>query len=177
MPHVTDKLNFVEQHAMLTPKQEAFARQFIHPIKQRIFFWKKLPMALLGRVRLVELNEEKAVATVPFNRRNINPFSSMYFAVQSMAAELSTAAPAMLALKGLDANVALIIVKNEAFYYKKATSKITFTCTDYKKYADALAQLKNAGDTAEVTAIAKGTNEHGVEVSEFRFTWSFKKRA
>jgi acyl-coenzyme A thioesterase PaaI-like protein len=161
---------------MLTNKQVKFTNDFLHPLKQRFFFLRQLPMALLAGVKLVALDEEKAIATVPFKPRNKNPFKSMYFAVQSMAAELSTAAPPMLALRGMDANVALIIVKNEAFYFKKATTKITFTCTDYKKYADALAQLKNGGDTAEVTAIAKGTDEHGVEVAEFRFTWSFKRR-
>ena len=133
-------------------------------------------MALLAGVRLVELNEEKAVATVPFKPRNKNPFKSMYFAVQSMAAELSTAAPALLALKGIDANVAFIIVKNEATYSKKAVSKSTFTCQDFNAYESALASLKQKGDSVEVTGRTIGVDEKGEQVSTFSFTWSFKRR-
>lgn len=161
---------------MLNTRQVKFCRSFLHPIKQRFFFWKKLPMALLGKVRLVDLDEEKAIATVPFNRRNINPFNSMYFAVQSMAAELSTAAPAMLAIKGCEFDVALIIVNMKASYSKKAKTKLNFTCIDYKAYARALAGLRSAGDTAEVTAKTVGVDEDGDEVSTFHFTWTFKRK-
>ena len=132
-------------------------------------------MALLGKVRLLELDEEKAIATVPFNRRNINPFASMYFAVQSMAAELSTAAPALLAIKGCDFQVALILVHMEAEYTKKAKTKLQFTCTDYTRYAEALQTLKTGGETVEVKAKTVGVDTDGDVVSTFNFTWTFKR--
>lgn len=161
---------------MLNPKQQRFAKGFLHGAKQRFFFFTQLPMALLAGVRLQELDAERAVATVPFRYVTKNPFKSMYFAVQSMAAELSTAAPALLAIKGCDFDVVLIIVNNSATYTKKAKTKITFTCNDYAQYERALANLKKAGDTAEVTATTIGRNADGEVVSEFTFTWSFKRR-
>lgn len=160
----------------LNAKQQKFSKQFLNGWLVSLYFLRQLPMALFAGVRLRVLDEEKAVATVPFGWRNRNPFESMYFAVQSMAAELSTAAPAMLALKGVDADVALIIVRNAASFSKKAKTKITFTCTDYPAYAAALAILKNSGDSVEVTATTVGTDLKGETVATFEFTWSFKRR-
>jgi len=161
---------------MLNARQTAFRNIFLSPLKQRFYFLKHLPMAALAGVKLIFLDEEKAVAIVPFMRRNKNPFKSMYFAVQSMAAELSTASLAMLALKSLEADVALIITENRAEFNKKAQTEISFTCVDYSEFKKAFNELKNAGDTTSVTAKTIGTNSEGEEVAVFYFTWSFKRR-
>ncbi len=161
---------------MLNARQQKFAKQFLNRWLLPLYFLRYLPMALLAGVRLRVLNEEKSVATVPFGWRNKNPFGSMYFAVQSMAAELSTAAPAMLALKSVEADVALIIVRNAATFSKKAKTKITFTCTGYPDFAHALATLKKAGDSVEVTTTTTGTDLLGETVAVFEFTWAFKRK-
>ena len=62
------------------------------------FFILKLPMAFLARLRVRELSVDKCLVSVPYNYWNKNPFKSMYFAVQAMAAELSTGALVMLHL-------------------------------------------------------------------------------
>ena len=56
-----------------------------------LFFliWK-LPMGFLAKLRVLELKDNVAKVSVPFNYWNKNPFKSIYFAVQAMAAELST---------------------------------------------------------------------------------------
>ena len=133
-------------------------------------------MGLISGIRLIQLNEERSVAEVPFRWRNKNPFNSMYFAVQSMAAELSTAAPVLMALKGLDASVALIIVDLKVEFVKKAQSKVTFSCFDYDKIHHAVSHLKQAGDIATVTVKTVGSDVDGNEVAVFYFTWSFKQR-
>ena len=134
-------------------------------------------MGLVSGIKLIQLDEEKSVSEVPFRWCNKNPFNSMYFAVQSMAAELSTAAPVMLALKGADASIALIIVDLKVGFVKKAQSRITFTCLDYGKINDAVTQLKQAGDTAAVEVKTVGRDTDGNEVATFYFTWSFKRRS
>jgi acyl-coenzyme A thioesterase PaaI-like protein len=162
---------------MLTEKQIKFTGDFLSPFKQKLYYLKKLPMGLVSGIRLIHLDEEKSVAEVPFSWRNKNPFSSMYFAVQSMAAELSTAAPILLALKAADANVALIIVGMKVDFVKKAQSKITFTCVEYESILNAIAQLKQAGDTAALTIKTVGRDVDENEVATFYFTWSFKRRS
>jgi len=161
---------------MLSQKQLAFKNSFLSPLKQRLYFFKKLPMGLLSGIKLIHLDEEESVAVVPYRWINKNPFNSMYFAVQSMAAELSTAALVTLALKSVDANVALIIVELKVDFVKKAQSEITFSCVEYEKICDAVAPLKQADDTAAVTVKTTGRNVAGDEVAVFYFTWSFKRR-
>ena len=161
---------------MLNQQQIKFRDDFLSPWKQRFFYLKNLPMVLFSGTRVVCLDEEKSIAEVPFKWRNKNPFHSVYFAVQSMAAELSTAAPVFLALKGVNASTALIIVDIKADFAKKAQSKITFTCLDYEKITAAVEKLKYSGDISIVTAKTTGVDVLGDEVATFYFTWSFKRR-
>jgi len=133
-------------------------------------------MGLVSGMKLIHLDEAKSVTEVPFRWCNKNPFNSMYFAVQSMAAELSTAAPILMALKGIDADVALIIVDLKVEFVKKAQTTITFSCVDYGNIVNAVAQLKQAGDTAMVTIKSIGVDANGKDVAVFYFTWSFKRR-
>ncbi len=161
---------------MLSKQQKKFRDDFLSPLKQRLFYFKSLPMGVISGIRLIHLDEKKSVSEVPFRWCNKNPFRSMYFAVQSMAAELSTAAPALMALKGNDANVAYIIVDLKAEFFKKAQSKVTFSCLDYDKFHNAISQLSQPGDTVTVTAKSVGKDAENSEVALFYFTWSFKVR-
>jgi len=162
---------------MLSQKQLKFRDGFSSSFKQRFFYFKNLPMALISGIKLIHLDEEKSIAEVPYRWRNKNPFKSMYFAVQCMAAELSTGAPALLALKGSDADIVLIITDLKAKFVKKATTKITFTCKDYMLFTQAISQLKQVGDTIEVTAKTVGRDTNDEEVARFDFIWSFKLRS
>lgn len=133
-------------------------------------------MGLVSGIKLIHLDEKNSISEVPLRWLNKNPFDSMYFAVQSMAAELSTAAPVILALKGIDKNVALIIVELKVDFVKKAQSKVVFSCQDYEVINKAVAQLHQPGDAATVTAKSVGRDMSGDEVATFYFTWSFKVR-
>ncbi len=134
-------------------------------------------MGLLSGIKMIQLDETVSVSEVPMRWGNKNPFNSMYFAVQSMAAELSTAALVLMALKGSDVDVALIIVDLKADFIKKAQSKITFSCVDFDKITHAMAQLSSAGDIATVTVRTTGRDVGDNEVANFYFTWSFKRRS
>ncbi len=162
---------------MLSQKQLTFRDDFLSPLKQRLYFLKNLPMGLVSGIKLAQLDEEKSITIVPYRWVNKNPFNSMYFAVQSMAAELSTAALVTLALKGLDASVALIIVELKVDFIKKAQSKINFICIEYGKISGAIMQLKQADDTVTVTVKTTGKDVAGDDVAVFYFTWSFKRRS
>jgi len=162
---------------MLSPQQIKFRDRFLSPFKQKLFYLKSLPMGLISGIKLIHLDEEKSVAEVPFRWRNKNPFNSMYFAVLSMAAELSTAAPVMLALKDFDIDVALIIVDMKVDFVKKAQSTTSFTCTEYSSIYRTIALLEQAEDTAAITIKTTGRDADANEVATFYFTWSFKRRS
>lgn len=163
---------------MLTQKQIKFRDNLLSPWKQRLYYLKSLPMGLISGIKLIHLDEKKAIAEVPFRWCNKNPFNSMYFAVLSMAAELSTAVPVMLVLKGdNDADIALIIVDIKAEFVKKAQSTVTFECVDSPGIVNALSQLNHSGDTSTVTMKTIGRDVNHSEVAIFYFTWSFKRRS
>ncbi len=162
---------------MLSKQQKEFRDNFLSPIKQRFFYFKSLPMALISGIKLIHLDENKSIAKVPFRWCNKNPFQSMYFAVQSMAAELSTAAPALMALKASDRNIAFIIVEVKAEFIKKAQSTISFCCLDYDKFHNAISSLDKANDAVTVTAKTVGKDTDDDDVAIFYFTWSFKVRS
>ncbi len=101
----------------------------------------------------------------------------MYFAVQSMAAELSTAAPCLLAVQGHQPSIAFIIVDLKAQFHKKATDRVYFTCTDAAKAFEAVDQCISEKDSAQATFKTSGKMKDGTVVAEFEFTWSFRQRS
>lgn len=137
---------------------------------------QKLPMGLLAGMRIRELNDDRTIVSVPFKYLNKNPFKSVYFAVQSMAAELSTASACMLAVHGHSPSVAFIIVDLKASFSKKANGRTYFTCADNSKAFEAVEQCIQTGESKTATFKTVGKLEDGTVVSEFEFTWSFKQR-
>ena len=160
----------------LTAIQEAFASKLLRPINFFLFTLRHLPIANLAGLKLVTLNGNQCQTTIPYKFLNKNPFKSTYFAVQSMAAEASTAALAMVALRRHTESIAFIIVDLKATFSKKTTSKVTFTCNDGAKFAEGLEKLIQTNQPVEITAKTIGRIEDGTEVATFHFTWSFKIR-
>ena len=52
----------------------------------------------------------------------------MFWAVQGMAAELSTGALIILKIKQLNQKISMLVLRNEAQFTKKAKGRITFEC-------------------------------------------------
>ncbi|TNE27491.1 MAG: DUF4442 domain-containing protein [Bacteroidetes bacterium] len=142
----------------------------------RLFTRKMVPAAARAGVRFVEMDGEKCTILVPNLKRNRNPFRSMYFAVQSMGAEMSTALLAMFHLEAHHASIAWIVIDFKADFPTKATSDVTFTCVDGEKVREAI-QRAAEGEEAQVVELKTvGTTSDGTVVSNFQFRWSFKKR-
>jgi hypothetical protein len=93
-----------------------------------------------------------------------------------MAAELSTGAYALIATKGKDESVAVILVSTRAEFLKKATGTSTFTCTDWNEFDNAATNAIKTNEAQTVTGKSIGVNNEGEEIARFEFTWSFKKR-
>ena len=144
--------------------------------KWRFMFFSiwKLPMAFLARLKVSELSIEESTVMVPYNYWNKNPFNSMYFAVQAMAAELSTGTLVILQTDGKD--ISMLVTGLKSSYYKKATTKIKFICLDGKKIALAVKNAIETGEPQICDMQSKGYDMNGVCVSEFNIQWSLKKR-
>ncbi len=160
----------------LSPKQKKLANQVTSGFKFPLFMMKSLPMGWIAGLRVRELNTTKCITSVPFKYLTKNPFKSTYFAVQSMAAELSTATPCLLAITGQKPSIAFIIVDLKAKFSKKATDRIYFTCEDGDRAFNAVERCIQTGEATEATFRTIGKMKDGTVVSEFEFTWSFKQR-
>ncbi len=138
------------------------------------FSFLKLPMAFLAGLRVIELDLEKSTVIAPYNYFNKNPFNSMYFAIQAMAAELSTGSLVFVHADGK--NISMLVTALNSKYYKKAITKINFICLDGGKIASSIKQAINTGDATICRMVSKGYDLNGDCVSEFEITWSLKKR-
>ena len=158
-------------------KMERIRRRMLNPFLFRAFMLAKLPLGLCAGMRLRSLDAGRCQTTVPYGWRSTNPFRSIYFAAQSMAAELSTGAIAMLAVESAPAPVAMLITGLESTFTKKATSLTTFTCEEGARLFAAVRETVVTGEPAVTRVETVGRMADGTEVSRFVFTWSFKKRA
>lgn len=146
----------------------------ISPSKLNRFLFFKLPSAYFCGVRVTEITAETCKATVTHRWINQNPFNSMYFAVQAMAAELTTGALVMNAIQQSGVKISMLVANNRSSFSKKATGKITFVCADgalVKQGVD-LALKTGEGQTFWLKSI--GYNKEGIEVSEMHFEWTVR---
>jgi hypothetical protein len=157
-------------------KTKDFIKLANNPLRLKLFFLRHMPMGLLNGLRIVALDTKHASVTVPYNYLTKNPFHSLYFAVQSMAAELSSGAMAIAAVKAAPRPVSMLVFDMQAKFTKKAQSKVTFTCNDGKALNQAVSETLKTGEGRTVTITSIGIDEAGDQVSEFQFTWTFKAK-
>ena len=144
--------------------------------KINTFIILKLPSAFLCGVRVKTIDNNNCTVTVKHRWINQNPFKSMYFAVQAMAAELSTGALVMKHIQKSEKKISMLVANNKSSFTKKATGTITFTCNEghLVEQAIQIAIATGEGQTFWVKSI--GTNEKGEKVSEMDFEWSIKSK-
>ena len=149
----------------------------LHTRKINMFTFLKLPSAWWCGVRLKYMDEHKAVVRVRHRWINQNPFNSMFWAVQGMAAELSTGAMVMDQIKKSDKKISMLVANTTANFSKKATGKITFTCEDGHLVKDALDKTMATGEGQTIWMKSVGVNEEGVTVSTFNFEWTVRVKS
>ncbi len=138
------------------------------------FLFFKLPSAYFCGVRVSEINEQKCISTVKYRWINQNPFNSMYFAVQAMAAELSTGALVMLHINQSHKKISMLVANNRSGFFKKAIGRIYFECADGEAIKEVIDKAIETGEGQTIWMKSVGKNEEGVLVSEFNFEWTIK---
>ena len=138
------------------------------------FLFFKLPSAFWSGVRAKSITETQCVVTVKHRWANQNPFKSIYFAVQAMAAELTTGAIVMLHIQKSKRNISMLVANNKGNFTKKATGRITFTCNDGDLIEEAVKKTIETGEGQTFWMKSVGTNEKGEQVSEMDFEWSIR---
>jgi hypothetical protein len=147
------------------------------PAKLNTFLFLKLPAAFWSGVRVKSISEGQCIVTVKHRWFNQNPFKSMYFAVQAMAAELTTGALVMMQIKKSEKKISMLVANNNGNFSKKATGRITFICNDGHLIEDAIKKTIATGEGQTVWMKSIGVNEKGEQVSEMNFEWSIKLKS
>jgi len=146
----------------------------LNPKQINWFTLFKLPSVYFSGIRVKEVDVKSCKVSVKHRWINQNPFKSMFWAVQGMAAELSTGALVMNCIKESDQKISMLVANNKASFFKKATGRITFTCTDGLKINEAINLAISSGEGQTCWMKAEGINEEGLVVSIFEFEWTVK---
>ncbi|MHC5309414.1 DUF4442 domain-containing protein [Myroides sp. LJL116] len=146
---------------------------FTVPNVNRFLFFK-LPSAYWSGVRLRFLSNENATTSVRFKWFNQNPFKSMYFAVQAMAAELSTGVLVMQKIQQSDHKISMLVLSNKSSFTKKAVGVITFKCNDGLKVDKAIKQAIESQEAVTFWMQSIGRDQSGEQVSQMEFEWTVK---
>ncbi|WP_298534467.1 DUF4442 domain-containing protein [uncultured Algibacter sp.] len=147
------------------------------PSKLNTFSMLKLPSAYLCGVRVKHIDDEKCKVSVKHRWINQNPFKSMFWAVQGMAAEFSTGALMMSKIQISGKRISMLVTSNQARFTKKATGRIHFTCQDGHLIDEVVRKAVETGEGQTVDLKSVGIDEIGDEVSTFTFEWSIKVKS
>lgn len=146
----------------------------VSPSKLNTFLFFNLPSAFWLGVRVKSISKNSCVVTVKHRWFNKNPFKSMYFAVQAMAAELTTGALVMMKIRESNRRISMLVANNKGNFTKKAIGRITFTCVDGHLIDEAIKTTIATGEGQTVWMKSIGVNQKGEQVSEMDFEWSIK---
>ncbi|MCO6146776.1 DUF4442 domain-containing protein [Flavobacterium sp. NRK1] len=144
------------------------------PSALNTFLFFKLPSAFWCGVRVKHLSDTSCTAKVKYRWFNQNPFNSMYFAVQAMAAELTTGALVMLHIKKSGRKISMLVANNKGNFSKKAKGRITFICNDGHQIEEAINRAIATGEGQTFWMNSIGKDEAGDQVSHMEFEWSIK---
>ena len=152
---------------------QQLAKSLMNRWKLRLWMLKNLPMAMLTGMIIAELNEEYCKVRLNDHWWLRNPFKSVYWAVISMAAELSTGA--LLYAYSSGAKTQFILVEARAKFYKKLRGKSFYFCRAGQEILQQMNALQNTSEARMVILPAQALNESGEVVADFEFYWQLRK--
>lgn len=141
------------------------------------FISAKVPIARIAGVKLHKVSNESCEIKVRYGWINRNPFNSMFWAVEGMAAEFSTGTLCISRIKESRENTSLLLVKLEANFLKEAVGTIIFRCDQGNDVDMVLHDVAHSNEARTLRMRSVGIDEQGDPVAEFFFTWSFKARS
>lgn len=174
MPNKIYRMRNVESQIR---KRELFKKRVRSYWLFRFFLFQKMPIAMLAGLRIRSIDDSHCTCSIPFKWLSQNPFRSIYFATQSMAAEMSTGALGLMKIQGHTPGLSMLVADMHGVFHKKATKRIFFTCKDGVKIDAAIQRAIATGEGVEVTVQTEGITKDGLLISTFEFTWSFKVRS
>ena len=145
-------------------------------LKFNLYTFFNLPSAWWSGVRVTSFDDNLAEVSVRHRWVNQNPFGSVFWAVQGMAAELSTAIFVMRAIKKTGLPVSMLVLNNNATFKKKARGLIKFRCSQGIEVSQVVQNVISEGKSKKITLKSVGKDMSGDVVSAFEFEWTIKRK-
>ena len=136
----------------------------------------QIPIAWAAGVRMESFGLDETKIYVELDRMNQNPFKSMFWAVQGMAAEFAGGLMVNVKARMTGKDISMLVVAQESVFTKKALGKITFTCSDGGLIDDKIKVALETGEGQTMVLTSTGLDEQGDQVAQFKFTWSVKAK-
>lgn len=161
---------FVEKKLLKTTKM------LRNPVTFRAFTLGLMPLGFLAGLHVKKLDEDECEVGIPGGWRTQNPFRSMYWAAQGMAAEMAAGLHAALYSKSCDVPVSMILGECKGQFKRQCVGKAHFVCKDGAKVRKTVAETAVSGERLPCEVTVQGMDTKGEIVSEWTFVWSFKGR-
>ena len=146
------------------------------PIQYNIYNFFKLPSVWWCGIRVKSVNEESCLVSVKHRWINQNPFKSMFWAVQGMAAELSTGILLMNEISRSKKSFSMLVLNNKANFSKKAIGRISFGCDQGHQIRNSINLAISSKKPQTIWLNSSGIDSQGDIVSAFSFEWTLKLR-
>lgn len=156
------------------PKAIKFKKQMSNRFLFRLGMFFSLPLAWYAKITIAEINEDACHVNLPFIYRTKNPFKSVYFAAQAIAAEMSTGALVMMLTLNTDKKCSMLVTNLQANFHKKTTEKVVFICNDGPVVQAAIKQSLATSQPVKFSLKSVAKLSNGEIASEFIFEWSVK---
>ena len=161
--------------AEITTKGKKLLESYNSNLIFRLVMLRKLPSIFFWGVRVSHLDKDSCAVTVPYKWTSQNPFKSIYFSALAGTAELSTGALVQVYLSGRG-KYSMLVTRFEMDFVKKAKTMTTFSCTQGKEIAEAVANEENVGGGQAFVLETEGKNKEGEVVARAKIQWSIKKK-
>ena len=145
-------------------------------LKFNLYTFFNLPSAWWSGVRVTSFDDNVAEVSVRHRWVNQNPFGSIFWAIQGMAAELSTAIFVMREIKKTGYPVSMLVINNKATFKKKAKGLIKFQCNQGLEVTKVVQNAIDNNEAKKITLKSVGKDTVGDEVSAFEFEWTIKRK-
>lgn len=155
------------------PFDHIIADTLKQPWKLRLWMLKHLPVGLITGMYIESLDENGCKVVLKDRWWIHNPFRSVFWAVMSMAAELSTGA--ILYVYASGTNVQFILVRMEAKFLKKVKGKSSYFCLAGQEARQKVENTVNTDETGVVLLPVLAQDESGQILAEFNFYWQLRK--
>lgn len=142
------------------------------PSKLNFFTFWKLPSVWWCGIRVTRFESDFCEAKVKHRWINQNPFRSLFWAVQGMAAELTTGVLLMREIEQSNQRVSMLVLNNKANFSKKAVGRITFSSSPGDAIKKTIQTLISSGEPQTLILKSQGVDEQQDVVSTFEFEWT-----